>query len=349
VTTLIPETTAPGRRVTPTAYLVLPASASRAEWLAARLGGIGSSDVANILEVGFKPPLYTYRVKRSELPPDPDEELDEALLWGTLHEETVAREWARRNRSVIRRVGLIARIDAPWMMCTLDRRVTECPLNREQRERCALEVKTRNAFVSKKWKREVPDDVLAQTLWQINVTGYDHIHVACLIGGNDYRQYTVRRVGNEDLIEDIVTATGRMWQRIKQGRPPQSSGDPDQLIDLYERLNPDRTGTVQVEGTDAVEVLAEYEAGRLQEKAGKAKKNTAKAQLVDRLGDNAVAMFADELAFSYEESGGRPSVDLELMAEQYPDAYAACVRPTLSRRIKIGKAFRQEELTDGAS
>ncbi|RCG27232.1 hypothetical protein DQ384_26300 [Sphaerisporangium album] len=335
---------APARRVTPTAHLVLPATASREEWLTARLGGIGSSDVANILEVGFKPPLHVYHDKRGELPPDPDEELDEALLWGTLHEETVAREWARRNRSVIRRVGLVAHIDARWMMCTLDRRVTECPLKRTEREKCALEVKTRNAFVAKKWKREVPDDVLAQTLWQINVTGYDHVHVAVLIGGNDYRQYTVRREGNEDLIADIVTATERMWHRIRQGRPPQPSGDPDQLIELYERLNPGRAGSVRVEGTDAVELLAEYETGRLEEKAGKAKKDSAKARMVERLGGNAVALFGDELAFSYEESAGRPAVDLELMAEQYPDAYAACVTPTTQRRIKIGKAFRMEEL-----
>jgi hypothetical protein len=44
---------------------------------------------------------------------------------------------------VVRRVGLVANIDRPWQMCTLDRRVLECPLS-DDRERCAVEVKCRD-------------------------------------------------------------------------------------------------------------------------------------------------------------------------------------------------------------
>src|SRR5690606_40390261 len=62
----------------------------------------------------------------------------EAAFWGTVHEEPVARHWAMRNRSVIRRVGLVAHVDHPHWMTTLDRRVTECPLT-EDRTPCALE------------------------------------------------------------------------------------------------------------------------------------------------------------------------------------------------------------------
>ena len=331
---------ATGRRVTPTAHLLLPASADRAEWLEVRRGGIGSSDVADALGVGYTTNQHVYYDKRGELPHDDDP--GEAALWGNLHEDTVAREWARRNRSVVRRVGIVAHQADLWMRCTLDRRVTECPLNRAEREACALEVKTRNAFVAGKWRRDVPDDVLAQVLWQIAVTGYDHIHVACLIGGNDYRQYVIRRAGNEQLIADIVAVCERLWADIWAGRVPAASGDPDRLVELYEQLNPDREGVAALDATDAYEQLLEYESGRLEEKAGKKRKDTAKARLVELLGGAEIGAFGNDYAYGYKASS-RASADLARLAEGFPDAYAACVRETVSRRIDIAKSHRLTE------
>lgn len=329
-----------GRRVTPTAHLLLPANADRAHWLTARRSGIGSSDVADILDVGYKTPLHVYHDKRGTLPPDDDP--GEPALWGNLHEETVAREWARRNRSVVRRVGLVANIDQPWMMCTLDRRVTECPLSEDVRERCALEVKTRNAFVASKWKRSVPDDVLAQTLWQIRVTGYDHIHVAVLIGGSDYRQTVVRRKGNEQLIDDIATVAGDMWQRIRRGNPPPSAGDPERLVELWEQLNPEREGGIVLDATDAYETLLAYEDARLRAKAAKCEQDAAKAHLIELLGGAEVAVFGSDAGYTYLPST-RQSIDMNRLAEEFPDAYAACLRETTSRRLDIAKPYRLTE------
>lgn len=341
-------TTAPivGRRVTPTARLVLPATAGRDEWLAARRGDhrdgstrIGSSDVSDVLNVGYNTPLHVFYEKRGELLED---NAGEAALWGNLHEETVAREWARRNRSVVRRVGLVANDTRPWMTCTLDRRVTECPLNREQREACALEIKTRSAWVAGKWLRAVPDDVLAQVLWQIETTGYDHIHVGVLIGGNDYRQYVIRRADHEAVIGDIVAAADLMRRRIIANQPPAPTGDPDRLVELYGELYPEREGDVEV-GAEVVEILDRYETNRLAEKAAKRGKDKAKADAVALIGDNDRALFGDEPAYSYTSRRGRPNVDLALMAEQFPDAYEACVTETTLRALNIASAFRQKE------
>ena len=118
---------AAGRRVTPTGRLILPADADRADWLTARRAGIGSSDIAAILGISrYGNALSVYHDKTGGLPLESDD--SEPALWGRLNEETVAREWARRNRSWVRRVGLVQNIDRPWQMCTLDRRVLECPL-----------------------------------------------------------------------------------------------------------------------------------------------------------------------------------------------------------------------------
>lgn len=323
--------------------LVLPASAGRTTWLLTRREGIGSSDVADIMGVGYRTPAHVYHDKRGDLPLESD--AGEEALWGNLHEETVAREWARRNRSTVRRVGLIARRDAAWMMCTLDRRITECPANRDEHEQCALEVKTRNAFVAGKWLRDVPDDVLAQTLWQIAVTGYTHIHVAVLIGGNDYRQYVIRRADHEQVIADITTVASRMWhEHVLPGVPPPYEGDPERLVELHNQLHPNRTGVLDL-GSDvdvSIEVLGDledYETNRIAESTAKKAKNDAKARLIGHLGGNEIAARDGRLVFSYEPSPRR-SVDLERLAANWPAAYADCVTEKPSPRLNIAKPYR---------
>lgn len=336
--------------------VVLPASADREVWLAKRREGIGSSDIPAIMGVAPRVAQHVYYDKIGDLPEDDD--AGEAALWGTLDEETTAREWARRNRSVVRRIGIIARVDQPHMMCTLDRRITSCPIERDHHEQCALEVKHTSAWLAGRWRRDVPDLVLAQVLWQIAVTGYDHIHIACRIGGNDYRQRVVRRKGNEQLIDDIVTVAGRFWrEHVLTRTPPPYTGqeEPDSLLDLYGRLHPDRGGLVDLGGDPGVsltviEDLRAYEEERLREAARKREKNAAKARLIERLGGAELAVLGEHDAYSYRSYAGARRVDVERLAEEFPEAYEACVSETTQRRLAIGHEFRiKKEDFDGVA
>lgn len=340
--------TTTARRVTPTATLLLPATADRAEWLRARRNGVGSSDIAALMgATTYAGPQHVYYSKVGKLPLESD--AGEAALWGTLHEETVAREWARRNRAVVRRVGLIAEVENPWMMCTLDRRCTECPLNRDVRESCAVEIKTRDKMLAGKWRKDVPDDVLAQVLWQIRIAGYDHLHVAVLIGGNDYRQFTVYRRGNEQLIEDIVTVASKFWhEHVLTRRVPAASGAerPETLIEMYERLNPGRTGWTDLEThPTAYWDLAEYVKQRRIESAARKAKGAAKARLVEALGGAVYARFDGDDAYSFEEHS-RQHVDAARLAERWPDAYADTAKDKPFRKLMVEKRYAKEVLDD---
>jgi putative phage-type endonuclease len=346
MTALFETPTPARRRVTPTGRLLLPADAPRDHWLKARHQGIGSSDVAAILNLGadgenrHATPLHVYYNKRGELPERDD--AGEYALWGQLHEDTVAQEWARRNKSAIRRVGIVTQDGAPWRMCTLDRRVTVCPLNRDQTEACALEVKTRNAWVAGKWRRGVPDDVLAQVLWQEAVTGFKHIHVACLIGGNDFRQFTVHAVEHAGLIADITTIADRLWhEHIVPGRPPAPSGNPEALVDLYDELNPDREGAQYFDrDLDVHDALDLYLEASEDEKAAARRKDEAKAVLIEKLGNAEYGVIDGKAAFTYREAS-RATADLGLLAEKYPAAFNECVRDKGSRRLNITNQYRK--------
>lgn len=324
---------APARRVTPTAVRVLPADADRGTWLAARRTGIGSSDVAAIVGATDRStPLHVYLDKHGELP----DQQNEPMLWGTLLEDTIAREWARRNRSVIRRVGLVAHEQHPWRLATLDRQVLECPLNRDEREACALEVKARSAFLAGKWRRDTPDDVLAQGIWQMTVTGFRHIHVAVLIGGNDYRQTVIRwEEGLAQYLLEEVTRFRR--EHLVPHRPPAADlTRPDAYLELDAELHPDRVATLDVETVGDVDEYA-----RLSKAKGAAEKalKAMKARLHELAAGARWVTFENRLAYELAPRS-RASVDLAQLAERWPDAYDACVSQTDYFQIAIAKDFR---------
>lgn len=331
------------RRVTPTAVRILGADAPRDQWLTERRKGIGSSDVAAILGVtDNRTPLHVWYDKRGQLA---DEDPTEPMLWGTLLEDTVAREWARRNRSVIQRVGLIARHDTPWAMATLDRRVAECPLNRDTRTACALEVKCRNAFTASRWRADVPDDVLAQVMWQMWVTGYDHIHVAVLIGGSDYRQAVVRR--DPQVVAFILGEVERFrTEHLLPGVRPvvDDPAKAQALNDLDAALHPDRVGVVEID-VEAIGEVMEYAAASAAKSVADRRLKAARARLAQAADGHQVATFANELAYEFTPTHRR-NVDMDRLAERWPDAYADCVAEKTSYSIRIAGEYRHKGATD---
>jgi putative phage-type endonuclease len=341
-----PALIAPGRRVTPTAYRVLAADVDERAWLDERRRGIGSSDVAAILGVAERrSALHVWYDKTGRYT---DDDAGEAALWGKLHEDTVAREWARRNRSTVRRVGVVAHVDQAWMRCTLDRQVGVCPLDRERSASCALEVKTRNAFVAGKWRREIPDDVLAQVVWQMAVTGYAHIHVACLIGGNDYRQYIIRR--DAELERDIVAAASAFWSGnvlLRHKPAVDVEAYADDLVDLDNRVHRDRAPTADLDGFEAHALIRDYETNRLHAQRYEQQQKAARARMVLAL-DGAEAAVAEgdprrDPMWTYFEQNRRPGVDLAQLAERWPDAYAACITEKSGRTLAIAASLRLKE------
>lgn len=337
-----PTSPAAGRRVTPTGRLILSADADRADWLTARRSGIGSSDIAAVLGISrYGNALSVYHDKTGGLPLETDD--SEPALWGRAFEETVAREWARRNRSVVRRVGLVANIDRPHEMCTLDRRVLECPLV-DGAEKCAVEIKCRDKMKASQFRAGVADDVLVQTLWQAIVCGFDHVHAAVLIGGNDYRQYVIRTRDHAQLVDDLRAAGERAWQQITERRPPvlAADADPDVLLDLYGRLHPDRAGTVDItRDVDTQDAVAEYLDAHEVYAAAEKRKKAAKARILAGLAGAEAATVLDRLHVSLEERS-KTHVDTKRLAERWPDAYADCVEDRTYRQISIPRSVREE-------
>jgi putative phage-type endonuclease len=287
---------------TPSSVLVYDGPPATDAWHLTRLTGITATDLPKILgQSSYGNAMSVWARKRGELDED---EAGEAATWGNLLEGPVADEWARRRGTKVRNIGIIARHDALWQLASLDRLVMPCP---DGDGPCALEVKTRSAFVAGDWHHEVPDDVLAQVQWQLHVSGYGHEHVAALIGGQKLREFRVDR--DEAVIRLLVSEATRVWECVQSGEPPAVTPDAVHRR-VLDALHPNRDGIAYAPAAQVQALLAER-ADVLHNLAGlnkivkeaKGELEAVDAELIGLLGDaEALAIEGqDEPVLTYRE------------------------------------------------
>lgn len=342
-----------GKLVTPTGILVMSAKDMHADherWLSLRdwrpeVPGkfcIGASEVPSILDLdGVDTPAHVYRRKVWKVRQEPTEEME----MGHELEPFIANRWCRLNRAVIDEIGLVANVDQPWIQATIDRRVRECPVYKQTGTgECGLEVKNVGFASASRWHADIPDRILAQILVQLFVTGYGHIHYACLVGGNRLRRGIVYADREQDLTAYIIGETNRFRDKyLIAGVEPEwdISRKADRLIELDRATYPERVGSLDIDGVDAV---YEYADAARASSLAKKRQDQAKARLLQLAAGHEVVTFADELAYRFGTTR-RTNVDLDRLKELHPDAYAdpSIVSETVSHPLYLARQYKTRE------
>lgn len=330
--------------ISPTGRLVMTAeqmNSDREAWLTARRRNaagewcIGSSEVPSILDLdGVGTPVHVWRSKvlGVKMP------VTERMEWGHLFEDVIAQEWCRRNRTVVDEIGLVARVDKPWRQTTIDRRVRECPAVPGLRDGCGLEEKNVGFLSHERWGRDLPDRILAQIIDQILVTGYDHMHYACNIGGNQLKQGIVWREREAPLLRYVDQAVDEFREKflLTGVEPPWSLSKAEKLIELDNATHPVRVGEADVQEIGAVMEYAQV----IAEMAPLEKRKKALAAEMRRVAAGAqVVTFGGQRAYEYKPVR-RTKVDLDKLLEKHPQAYAECVTETESPTLYVDRAYK---------
>ncbi len=194
---------------------------ARTAWLAERRTGIGGSDIAAIL--GVSPYRTAVDVWMDKTGRATKIEENEAMYWGTVLEDIVAREYARRTGIKVERINRIVRKPgSEWMLANLDRicwQDGQMPVVRRTGRivsRHALECKTASAWKSDVWNHAedigdtpLPVEYTAQVMWYMAVADLDVVDVAVLIGGQKYAQHRVER--DDETIRAMVERAEAFW------------------------------------------------------------------------------------------------------------------------------------------
>ena len=168
------------------------------------------------------------------------------------------------------------------------------------------------------------------------VTGYGHMHVAVLLGGNELKLATVSPDGT---LEQHVVGKVRQFRDdhlIPGVAPDWDLAKAQRLIDMDSLLHPERSGELAIDDIDAVLEYAQRSAAK--SAAEKALKESA-ANLRRIAAGKELIKFGDELAYRYTPTK-RSTCDLERLKEQFPEAYAACVSESTSHTLRISPTFR---------
>lgn len=202
-------------------------------WRQRRAWGITATDLPTILGIDPWRTADELRLSktrgRSKYRPVPCDELhvedpwdtvlesvpNEAAEWGLRLEDPIASAWIDRRPPgpigsglMIGPAGLLQHDHDTWMLCTPDRVVHGCGNADLDRPSCLLEIKTRSAAALEDWTDGVPDDVYVQVQWQLAVTGLDHAHVACLVGGQKLIEH---RIDARPALHDQLRSTAHAF------------------------------------------------------------------------------------------------------------------------------------------
>lgn len=253
------------------------------EQQATRQQFIGGSEAA--AAVGCNPYESSFDLWQQKVGLAPPFAGNEATLWGKLHEPVVRQQYAERTGRVVRLpTETILHATHRFMGCHPDG-VTE--------DRRLYEGKTARYadHFGEQGTDEVPQQYLIQCQHNMFVLGLAVCDLAVLVGGSELRLYEIP--ADAQLQQLIVDAEARFWDFvIRQAAPPPDLSRPD-AINVLRKMYPGTTGEVITAEANAIALRQEIETANEQEKAAKLAKDTAKAGILQIMGEASLLAFPD--------------------------------------------------------
>lgn len=284
-----------------------------AEQLAAHHAGLGGTDASVIAGCSpYKTARELFHEKRGEIVPEDISEKD-AVHWGSVLEDTVAQEYARRTGHKVRRRNVtLVHPEHEFIIGHIDRDVVGVPR--------ALECKTAGAYFKKgDWgpsgTDEVPEHYLLQVMHYMGLMPkVDVMDLAVLIGGRDFRIYEIGR--DQDLIDDMFALEVDFWADVQAGVEPEFDFTNPSTAELLNTLYPGTNGEVISLPESSVNWLAVMDEARAKAKEYTAVVDGAKLHLKALMADAAVGLFPDGSGFTRKVIVKKP---YEVAASSYVD------------------------------
>ncbi|WP_349764321.1 lambda-exonuclease family protein [Fusobacterium sp. SYSU M8D902] len=211
-----------------------------------------------------------------------------------------------------------------------------------------LELKTTSAYNKDEWTGDtVPQSYYAQVQHYLFVTGLSYAYIACLVGGNDYKEFYIER-SLEDIDYLQEKATDFWKNHVEKRVPPMLDGSDSYSKYLLERADKDNKEVVELNelNTKAEEIKVLEEQMKSLEQQIKLKKQEIILELNNNHCNKAIST---DYKFTISVQA-RSSVDKELMEKENPELVAQYKevekRYSVSKEIKfikIGKNTKKNK------
>lgn len=301
-------------------------TATRSEWLKVRKLGLGGSDMAAVLGVSkWASPIDIWLDKTSD---KVDEKESEAMYWGNVLEDVVAKEFERRTGMKVRNNNFTLQSEEyPYLLANIDREIVGVD--------SGLECKTANAFLKDAWADDnVPDNYYIQCQHYMAVTGKSSWWIACLLGGNTFIYKEIPR--NDEVIQAIIDVGREFWQLVETKTMPAVDGS-DDCSNAIKQMFPTSNGESMTLDSSFEKTLIAWEQAKLDEQEAKDRRAELENAIKLELGEHEAATLGD-WKITYKTSKPRESFDSKRFATDHPDMYTEYVKMgAAARPFKIVK------------
>lgn len=310
--------------------LILPADASREDWVRARMKGIGGSDAGSILGLNhWKSSVTLWAEKTKRIQPD-DISGSMAVEAGTRLEPVVAQWFADETGKKVQRRGTLRSISHPFMLANVDRWIPK--------EKVGLEIKTTNAFSAKEWDGdEIPSSYYAQCLHYMAVTGAPYWYIAVLIGGQDFRWKTIPR--NEEDIKLLMDEEAEFWKHVQDGTMPDHIDGSDSTTHTLSRLYSGSDEKILDITEAASDILDKYDELTEQKKKIDASIQECKNGIMALMGESETGTISGRKV-TWKKGNPRETVSLSEIKKKSPDTYAALKEKGFVKVSAASRIFR---------
>ena len=250
-----------------------------------RKSGIGGTDQEPIWGISpFKSQYELYLEKHGDVEPEDISHI-ERVHFGSILEEVIAEEYMRRNEvKVQRRNNLLRHKEHDFLIANVDRVLVG--------QKKGLEIKTADKYFAGSWGEsgtdEVPDYYRLQCEHYMIVTEMPEWDLAVLIGGNEYRQYTLHQ--DQELSEMMIEKAAKFWEHVQQGIPPEFDFAHSGALDLLKKMHPGTDGSTITLPEDIAHWHKVKQDAEKEVKQYQGVVDTCKARILAAMGDAAVGI-----------------------------------------------------------
>lgn len=271
---------------------------SEAEWLQLRAQDITSTEAAGLFDAGSYDNSRTFfelfQIKAGLLQPKPFKDNDRTK-WGNRLEAAIAAGIAEDLGLIVEPFKVYMRIPELRMGSSFDFKIVGLSDGYEGEEYARdmfrehgpgiMEVKNVDALQFRRnWiddgeSIEATTQIEMQVQHQLAVSGLGWSLIAPLVGGNTPK--VIIRLRDDEACQAIMAKAGELWERVAAGNPPPADYTKDGNVIARVYLNNDGTEVDLSSNMRLITVCAEYSAAGMAEKEAKARKDAAKAEILD--------------------------------------------------------------------
>ena len=249
-------------------------------WLENRLLDVTSTEVSALFNLNpYITEFELYYQKKDKVVVNlPD---SERMAWGRRLEDSIALEFAERNKFKVEQFDVYMRDPDSRMGSSFDYKIVS------EEEPMILEIKNVDAMAYRKnwiehdeYNIEPPEHIALQLQHQLEITGYNVGYIVALVGGNTMK--VVRSERDPRIGKLLKGKVQNFWERIKLGIPPDIDYTRDAQYIMKNLCNQAETGLVLEADEDMDKLVDEYNAVNREYVSIGKMKDQIKAQILEK-------------------------------------------------------------------